>query len=40
MSAAVVEKDFWVVRLRLTHGDSGGVCLALPSSFAPDHIEK
>jgi hypothetical protein len=28
------------VPLRLIHGDSGGVCLALSSAFAPDHIGK
>ena len=29
-----------VVPLRLIHGDSGRVCLALSSAFAPEHIGK
>jgi D-arabinose 1-dehydrogenase-like Zn-dependent alcohol dehydrogenase len=28
------------VPLRLIHGDSGRVCLALSSAFAPEHIGK
>ena len=29
-----------LVPLRLIHGDSGRVCLALSSAFAPEHIGK
>jgi hypothetical protein len=34
---AALDPAVW---LRLIHGDSGGVCLALSSAFTPDHIGK
>jgi Transcriptional regulator PadR-like family len=36
----LLDEGLIAVRLRLIHGDSGGVCLALSSAFAPDHIGK